>query len=81
MDYLFVKSRYAAPWVGVVLDSLPRRGQHDLYLILVVKDGSGKTPRKRILKVLDASWTSVTQKIDLSNINPDWFKNFEHHNF
>lgn len=73
MGYKFVESRYRARWSGVVLAEKKRKKYNPLYLILIVKDSSGNTPRKRILKILDSGWTVKIDEIDLTNINKDWF--------
>ena len=70
----FVKSKYASRWCGIVLDKKNRTKYNPLYLILILKDKNGNTPRKRILKRLDSSYTIEVGNIDLSNINKDWFK-------
>lgn len=72
MGCKFVKSKYASAWSGVVIDKKHRTGINDLYLILVLKDKNGNTPRKRIIKTLDASWTIEIDKFDITHINKDW---------
>ena len=74
MGCKFVKSKYSSPWSGVVIDKKNRTGINPLYLILVLKDKNGNTPRKRIVKTLDSSWTVEIDKFDISNINEDWLK-------
>lgn len=74
MGCKFVKSKYSSAWSGVVIDKKNRTGINPLYLILVLKDKNGNTPRKRILKILDSSWTIEIDKFDISNINQDWLK-------
>lgn len=70
----FVKSKYSSAWSGVVIDKKNRTGINPLYLILVLKDKNGNTPRKRIVKTLDSAWTIEIDKFDISNINEDWLK-------
>lgn len=74
MGYKFVKSKYASPWIGIVLHKQPRVKYLDLYTILIVEDKSGNTPRKRIIKTLDEGWTEEVYSFDISHINKDWFK-------
>ena len=74
MGCKFVKSKYSSAWSGVVIDKKNRTGINPLYLILVLKDKNGNTPRKRIVKTLDSSWTVEIDKFDISNINEDWLK-------
>ena len=71
----FVRSRYLSPWSGVVIGRKNRGGDSNpLYLILILKDRKGNTPRKRIIKILDSFWTVEIDKFDISNINQDWLK-------
>jgi len=70
----FVKSRFRARWSGVVIDTKNRNKQNPLYLILVIKNSIGNIPRKRILKILDSSWTIEIDKINIDDINKDWFR-------
>jgi hypothetical protein len=74
MKCKFVKSKYSSAWSGVVIDKKNRTGMNPLYLILVLKDKNGNTPRKRIIKTLDSAWTIEIDKFDISYINQDWFK-------
>lgn len=74
MGCKFVKSKYSSAWSGVVIDKKNRTGTTPLYLILVLKDKNGNTPRKRIVKTLDSAWTIEIDKFDISNINEDWLK-------
>lgn len=69
----FVKSRYRARWSGVVVDFKRRTGMSSLYLIIVLRDSRGNIPRKRIIKVLDELWTIEIGKMDLTNVNEEWF--------
>ena len=62
-------------WTGVLLDRKHRTGMSDLYLLLIVKDSLGQTPRKRILRKIDALQTEETEPFDIAHINADWFKN------
>lgn len=77
MSYNFVKSKYASPWVGIVLDKKHRTGINDLYTILIVEDRLGNTPRKRIIATLDSAWTQEINKFNISHINKDWFINYK----
>ena len=74
MGCKFVKSEYLSAWSGVVIDKKNRKGISPLYLILVLKDKNGNTPRKRMVKMLDSGWTVEIDKFDISNINEDWLK-------
>jgi hypothetical protein len=74
-NYTFVKSKFASRWTGIVLDIKERKGRNPVYLILIIKDKNGITPRKRILTVLDSYWTAEVNKFDLSFLNRDWLKN------
>lgn len=74
MGCKFVKSKYSSAWSGVVIDKKNRTGINPLYLILVLKDKNGNTPRKRIVKTLDSAWTIEIDKFDIANINEDWLK-------
>jgi len=74
MGCKFVKSKYSSGWSGVVIDKKNRTGINPLYLIIVLKDKNGNTPRKRIIKILDSAWTIEIAKFDISNINQDWLK-------
>ena len=74
----YVKSNYAAPWTGVVLNQVKRgSGLGDLCLVLTTKDKNGNIPRKRILKIFDVFWLNEIKPFSLSEINPDWFTNLE----
>lgn len=74
MGYKFVKSKYASPWIGIVLNEQPRVKYKSLFTILIIEDKSGNTPRKRIIKTLDEAWTEEVDNFDISHINKDWFK-------
>ena len=73
MGCKFIRSRFRARWCGVVIDKRNRTKQNPLYLILILKDSCGNTPRKRMVKTLDSSWTIEIDKIELGDINTDWF--------
>lgn len=71
----FVKSKFASPWEGVVIDITKRRNKlNPLYLCLIVKDRGGNLPRKRILKTLDSSWLIEIKPFNITHVNKDWFK-------
>lgn len=70
----FVKSHYRGRWSGVVLDHL-NRNKFGLSLVLLLKDQNGQPYTRRIIKVISDGWLTETTPIDISNINPDWFKN------
>lgn len=73
----FVKSHYNAPWRGVIVDREKRKKCGDLLFILVLVDRHGNEMKKRTTAVLDESWTTKCDPIDLSEFNPDWFVNIE----
>ncbi len=72
MSCKFVKSTYASAWSGIVIDIKNRTGMSPLYLILILKDKNGRTPRKRMIKQLDSTWVIKIKKFDISHINKDW---------
>ena len=84
MNKVFVRSRYSARWKGVVLNIEERpklkncfKGKYrpnPLYTVLMVRDSSNNIPRKRYVATMDKAWFEEIPEIDLSNINPDWFK-------
>ena len=59
----------------MVIDWQKRKDIAPLLLVMVLRDKNGAVPRKRMFKLLDASWTEAINEIDTSGINPDWFKN------
>lgn len=70
-----VQSHFRAGWVGIIWDRVHRHGMDDLLFIIVISDACGNVPRKRILKIIDASWVHP-YKTDLKGkfINIDWIK-------
>lgn len=72
----FVKSRYRAPWVGVVLneEKVRRDGQRGrIITCLLIQDRHGRPLVKRTIMRLDEAWTVPHSPVDVSRINPDWF--------
>lgn len=57
-----VRSRYRAPWVGIVVEVTPRPGAGDLLTVRVILDRRGnpapKATRRR-LKVYDEFWFTL----------------------
>lgn len=73
----FVISHYDSPWIGIVLDYKKRTNNKSFLLVLVLKDKNCNLPRKRILKILDESWTREIPPFDISHVNKDWFTNLD----
>lgn len=71
----FIRCHYRSRWEGMVIDWQKRKDIAPLFLVMVLRDKNGAVPRKRMFKLLDASWAEAINKIDTSGINPDWFKN------
>jgi len=77
-----VRSNYRAPWIGIVIQVLPRREKHHKTLIdtpivytVIVRDRHGACPRRRIVKGYDAHWLQPgPRNIDLSNIPGAWLQ-------
>jgi hypothetical protein len=74
----FVRSRYRSPWIGAVLrhESRRHRSQRlgDLLTIVLLIDRHGAPMERRIVMKLDEHWTTPAQAIDVSHVNPDWWK-------
>lgn len=77
-NYLFVKSKYSSPFIGIVLEeyvistSYPKKYKGIGYKVLVVKDKSGNIPRKRIIHERNKEWFVKVKLFDISYINKDW---------
>jgi len=75
----FVKSNYRSRWKGVVLKSInyklnfPRKCEGYVCTILILKDGNGNLPRRRIIRHLNQDWLSKTEPFNIEHINKDWF--------
>ena len=75
----FVESNYRSRWQGVVLESVPYKLNYPVkstgYVctILILKDGNGKLPRRRIVRHLNQDWLTKINEFDTSHINKDWF--------
>ena len=75
----FVESNYRSRWKGIVLKSVPYKLNFPIqstgYIctILIIKDGNGHLPRRRIVRNLNQDWLTKIEKIDISHINKDWF--------
>lgn len=52
----FVRSRYRAPWYGIVLSREKRKNQSDLCRIRVLRDRRGNWVRKPWVTSLDENW-------------------------
>lgn len=71
----FVMSRYNGKfWSGVVLDHINWK-KSGLSLVLLLKDRNHQPFNRRYLKVLGDGWLEEIDAFDISNVNPDWFKN------
>jgi len=71
----FVRSRYNGKfWYGVVIDHINWK-KSGLSLVLLLKDRNKQPFNRRYLKVLGDDWLEETDTFDISNVNPDWFKN------
>ena len=71
----FVKSNYRGRWVGVVLESNNNRKPDGISMVLLLKDQNGMWFKDRIIKIISNYWLHEVPSFDITNINPDWFKN------
>jgi len=78
----FVESKYRSRWKGVIIDEKPhkykiRNKKYDikLYMVLILFTPSGHIQRKRIIRRTNSLWCKEIEQLDVSGINPDWFKN------
>jgi len=70
----FVKSKYAAPWIGVIVGIKEDEGSLPLIVCLVVRTRDGKTPRKRILHHIYSGYMAEdVEPFPIDHINKDWF--------
>lgn len=58
----FVRSRYRAPWYGIVLNRQKRKGVSDLCTIRVLKDRRGNWVRKPWVTTLSDFWVVPTKR-------------------
>ena len=74
----FVRSHYRSTWTGAVLRRIARehdgRRIGDLLTVVIVLDGHGNRPRRKIVQTIDASWTTPAIDVDVSWVNPDWWR-------
>lgn len=74
----FVRSHYSSTWTGAVLRRERREynGKRigDLLTIVIMLDRRGNPMRRRIVTTIDASWTTPIAPIDISGMNPDWWR-------
>lgn len=74
----FVRSHYRSTWTGAVLRRERReydgRRIGDLLTVVLVLDRHGNPMRRRIVATIDASWTTAIAALDVSGINPDWWR-------
>lgn len=71
----FVKSNYRGMWVGVVLESHNNRKPDGISMVLLIKDQNGMWFKNRMIKIMSNYWLREVPSFDITNINPDWFKN------
>jgi hypothetical protein len=74
MKYEFVQSHYRSRWKGVILAREKRKDHGDLLTILILLDRTNNPVRRRMLTRLNERWTTACSAIDVTSINPDWFK-------
>lgn len=82
MNYTFVKSNYASPWRGIILNEWKvyeryyiffKREMNSICLVLLTHDKRGNKFNKRHLKVISKGWLEVIEPFDLSHIHKDWY--------
>lgn len=71
----FVKSNYRGRWVGVVLESNNNRKPDGISMVLLLKDQNDMWFKHRMIKIMSNYWLREVPSFDITNINPDWFKN------
>ena len=70
----FVRSKFRAPWKGVVINIEKRSNKlSPLYTCLIIQCKNGKQPKKRIIRTLDSLWLEEIKPLNITNINKDWF--------
>jgi len=69
----FVKSHFRSRWVGVILDGNLQHPYSTSVLCLIIIDGAGNKPRKRILKRLSPFWLTKVKPVNIKSYNTDWF--------
>ena len=74
----FVRCHYRSTWTAAVLRRERReydgRAIGDLLTVVLVLDRRGNPMRRRIVATIDESWTTPVQPIDVSDVNPDWWR-------
>lgn len=71
----FVKSNYRGRWVGVVLESNNNRKPDGISMVLLLKDQNDMWFKHRMIKIMSNYWLREVPSFDITNVNPDWFKN------
>lgn len=57
-----VRSRYAAPWYGTILELEKRKDTTPLATVRAFLDRNGRPLRKPITKVLDSAWLELIKE-------------------
>lgn len=57
-----VRSRYAAPWYGTILELEKRKDANALATVRVFLDRNGRPLRKPITKILDSGWLELIKE-------------------
>lgn len=57
-----VRSRYAAPWYGKILELEKRKDANALATVEVTLDRRGNPLRKKMIKTLDSGWLELLKE-------------------
>jgi hypothetical protein len=74
----FVRAHYRSTWTGAVLRrerrELDGRRIGDLLTVVLLLDRHGNRLPRKIVQTIDAGWTTPALDVEVSWVNPDWWK-------